>query len=74
MDLKQQTEGNFVTTLRDSARRSSCSTFNRHSVSALIPSQHGDKKGLKTLVLDLDETLIHSSFDPVPNPDYIIPV
>lgn len=28
----------------------------------------------KTLVLDLDETLVHSSFKPVPNADYIIPV
>ena len=28
----------------------------------------------KTLVLDLDETLVHSSFRPVPNADYIIPV
>ena len=30
--------------------------------------------GKKCLVLDLDETLIHSSFKPVPNPDFIIPV
>lgn len=30
--------------------------------------------GKKTLVLDLDETLVHSSFKPVPQPDYIIPV
>ena len=37
------------------------------------PLQEGDK-GKKTLVLDLDETLVHSSFKPVPNPDYIIPV
>ncbi len=28
----------------------------------------------KTLVLDLDETLVHSSFKPIPDPDYIIPV
>ncbi|KXZ46724.1 hypothetical protein GPECTOR_41g689 [Gonium pectorale] len=28
----------------------------------------------KTLVLDLDETLVHSSFKPIPNPDYILPV
>jgi len=25
-------------------------------------------------VLDLDETLVHSSFKPVANPDYVIPV
>jgi carboxy-terminal domain RNA polymerase II polypeptide A small phosphatase len=30
--------------------------------------------GKKLLVLDLDETLVHSSFKPVPSPDYIIPV
>ncbi|KDD71757.1 NLI interacting factor-like phosphatase [Helicosporidium sp. ATCC 50920] len=30
--------------------------------------------GKKTLVLDLDETLVHSSFKPVAAPDYIIPV
>ena len=39
----------------------------------ILPLQEGDK-GKKTLVLDLDETLVHSSFKPVPNPDYIIPV
>ena len=30
--------------------------------------------GKITLVLDLDETLVHSSFRPIPNPDFIIPV
>ncbi|CAL8468486.1 g8026 [Coccomyxa elongata] len=37
------------------------------------PLQEQDR-GKKTLVLDLDETLVHSSFKPIPNPDYIIPV
>jgi len=31
-------------------------------------------KGKKTLVLDLDETLVHSQFNAVKNPDYVIPV
>ncbi len=35
---------------------------------------HLEDKGKKTLILDLDETLVHSSFKPIPNPDYIIPV
>ena len=30
--------------------------------------------GRKTLVLDLDETLVHSSFTPVDNPDLVLPV
>ena len=30
--------------------------------------------GKKCLVLDLDETLVHSSFKPIPHPEYIIPV
>jgi len=36
----------------------------------------GDSKkpGKKTLVLDLDETLLHSSFKPIPDPDFIVPV
>lgn len=31
-------------------------------------------KGRKTLVLDLDETLVHSSFKPIPNPDLTVPI
>lgn len=38
-----------------------------------MPDQEQDR-GKKTLVLDLDETLVHSSFKPIANPDYIIPV
>jgi len=35
---------------------------------------HPEDQGKKCLVLDLDETLVHSSFRPTKNPDYIIPV
>jgi len=40
----------------------------------LLPPPTPDIIGKKTLVLDLDETLVHSSFKPIPNPDFIIPV
>jgi len=43
-------------------------------VQYLLPPQKGSCVGKKTLVLDLDETLVHSSFKPVPNADFIIPV
>ncbi len=39
-----------------------------------MASKQDQDRGKKTLVLDLDETLVHSSFKPIPNPDYIIPV
>jgi len=40
----------------------------------LLPPPSPDLAGKKCLVLDLDETLVHSSFKPIPNPDFIIPV
>lgn len=41
---------------------------------AIIGPKRQEDLTKKTLVLDLDETLVHSSFKPIPNPDYIIPV
>lgn len=41
---------------------------------AVIGTKKPEDMHKKTLVLDLDETLVHSSFKPIPNPDYIIPV
>jgi RNA polymerase II subunit A small phosphatase-like protein len=40
----------------------------------LLPPQSEQYIGRKTIVLDLDETLVHSSFKPTPNCDLIVPV
>lgn len=40
----------------------------------IMPPQRKEKQGKKCLILDLDETLVHSSFKPVPNADILVPV
>jgi RNA polymerase II subunit A small phosphatase-like protein len=40
----------------------------------LLPMIAPKHVGKKCLVLDLDETLVHSNFRPVPDPDFIVPV
>ncbi|KAF7721052.1 hypothetical protein EC973_005517 [Apophysomyces ossiformis] len=40
----------------------------------LLPPISPEDHGRKCLVLDLDETLVHSSFKIIPNPDFIVPV
>jgi hypothetical protein len=44
------------------------------SADSMLPPLAPEDKGKKCLVLDLDETLVHSSFKPVANADFIIPV
>lgn len=41
---------------------------------ALLKPQKPDVKGRKTLVLDLDETLVHSSFKPPIKTDIVLPI
>ncbi|KAL1755692.1 protein phosphatase [Schizophyllum commune] len=40
----------------------------------LLPPIAPEHVGKKCLVLDLDETLVHSSFKPVPQVDFVVPV
>jgi len=40
----------------------------------LLPPLPDADKYKKTLVLDLDETLVHSSFKPIPNADFVISI
>lgn len=44
------------------------------SPQALLPDQDPEHRGRKCLILDLDETLVHSSFKQTAKPDFIIPV
>lgn len=41
---------------------------------SLLPAIPERARGKKCLVLDLDETLVHSSFKPVPDADFVVPV
>jgi hypothetical protein len=50
------------------------SAVNNRSRTPLLPAAHQDDVHKKCLVLDLDETLVHSSFKEIPNPDFVIPV
>jgi RNA polymerase II subunit A small phosphatase-like protein len=40
----------------------------------LLPPLREGYRGRKCLVLDLDETLVHSSFKPIPDPDFTIDI
>merc|ERR1712066_475464 len=41
---------------------------------ALLPEVRPNEADKKCIVIDLDETLVHSSFKPISNADFIVPV
>ncbi|KAF7722931.1 hypothetical protein EC973_002563 [Apophysomyces ossiformis] len=45
-----------------------------HENLSLLPPLASEDSGRKCLVLDLDETLVHSSFKSIPNADFVVPV
>ena len=45
----------------------------KHKFSQFLKTNF-NKDGLKTLLIDLDETLVHSSFTQVVEPDFILSV
>lgn len=70
-----------ITKRRMNGRQGSCyghvdetSTFHEITKIKLLPSIVPEDYGKKCLVLDLDETLVHSSFRAVQGADFVIPV
>lgn len=50
------------------------SSFQKYLLDPLPDPSPSASRARKCLVLDLDETLVHSSFKPIPNPDFIISI
>lgn len=74
-DTSPEAELAPVVDVDTSSRRSSVSSEGSYiQEDALLTPRLPEHRHKKTLVLDLDETLVHSSFKPVPNPDFIVPI
>jgi len=65
---------NITTNINNNNNIHNTPKLNSDAQQYLLPPQIHKEIGKKTLVLDLDETLVHSSFKPIPNADFIIPV
>jgi len=63
-----------VTPVDDKTETETVSTDESEQESWLLPPQLPEDVGKKCLVLDLDETLVHSTFKAVPWADFAIPV
>lgn len=76
--LKDSRRDNFSRSRNSSRQFTNSNTLIKTIVAetkqCILPPQTPENKGKKCLVLDLDETLVHSSFQVVQNSDYVIPV
>uniref|UniRef100_A0A0N5B796 protein-serine/threonine phosphatase n=1 Tax=Strongyloides papillosus TaxID=174720 RepID=A0A0N5B796_STREA len=63
-----------ATSFNDKTKNEIIKNFQSLNEDVLLPPILPNDVGKKCLVIDLDETLVHSSFLPVQNADFIIPV
>ncbi len=69
--VEQDTEKGAIATIASTPQSKDSPS---KAISTLLPKQSPAMAGRKLLVLDLDETLVHSSFKPVPNCDYTLEI
>ena len=77
LNVKNNEKLNSIITQADYLKKSNLYSYTNKAANISAPflgPQKEKDKGKKTLVLDLDETLVHSSFKPVAQADIIMPV